>query len=385
MFKINDLLRQISNILSKNVSLSEIEGQKVWKIFWVIVALLYTLFFYLLFLKTKLDFSQWTISDWLINYEDGGFKRRGLSGSFLFMIQDAVNIPLKGQIFFIQIISYVSFLWLIYKNLKKRKLDLFLLGILLSPFVLLYPICTIANSGRKEILLVLLFYWYAMSDNRKLYDWITLICYLIIIFMHELAFFYLPFLIWISYKKNNSFDRVFSIAAIVLSFLSVAVIFIYGGNINQGKSIALLLERGVRLNPGNIFSQEFAYDFSHVLRYKLSFFVHLLELVVIVSQILYYVYYFQRKYFREYLSGFIISVVWSLPLYYLAIDWFRWIYIYSVFMFLIILFQTPETGNFKINSRGVKVWHLLITPMLFVLFYLHMNHDEILQRIHMFL
>jgi len=384
MFKINNVLHQIINFFLKEVNLSEIEEKKVWKTFWVITVLVYAFFFSLLFLKAKLEFSQWTISDWLINYEDGGFKRRGLSGSFLFAIQDAVSIPLKSQIFFIQIISYISFLWIIYKNIKKRQLDLFLIGILLSPFVLLYPICTIGNAGRKEILLIILFYWYAFADNRKLYDWITLISYLGIIFMHELAFFYLPFLIWIKYKKNNnSYDRFFSIAAILLSFLSVTIIFNYGGNINQGKSIPMLLERGIKLSPGNIFSQEFAYDFNHVLRYRLSFAVHLLELILIMSQMLYYAYYFQQKHFREYFFGFTISFFWALPLYYLAIDWFRWIYIYSVFLSLIILLQTAKKETFKINTKGIKVWHLLLTPLLFVLFYFHMNHDEIFQRLNL--
>lgn len=382
MFKINNVLHQINNILSKNISLSEIEEKKTWKILWGFVTLVYALFFYLLFQIMKLEFSQWTISDWLINYEDGGFKRRGLTGSFLFAVQDFTNISLKSQIFFIQIVSYLGFLWVIYRGLRKRSLDLFVLCILLSPFVLLYPICTIGNSGRKEILLILLFYWYAFSENKKIYDWIMVISYLGIIFMHELAFFYLPFLVWIKYKKNNnSYDYFFSITTILLSFVSVAMIFIYGGDINQGKSISLLLDRGVKLNPGNIFSQEFAYDFNHVMTYKLSFSVHILELILIASQILYYVYYFQRKYFKEYLFGFIITFIWTLPLYYLAIDWFRWIYIFSVFLFLIILFQTPKTATFKIDTRGVKIWHLLITPLLFVLFYLHMNHDEILQRL----
>ncbi|MDY0932385.1 hypothetical protein [Chryseobacterium sp. CFBP8996] len=35
-----------------------------------------------LYIKSKLPQISWTASDWLINYEDGGFKRRGLSGSF---------------------------------------------------------------------------------------------------------------------------------------------------------------------------------------------------------------------------------------------------------------------------------------------------------------
>lgn len=379
MFKIKKILCNVNNILFKNVGIGEIEEKKIWKGLVVFVIFVYVMFFYLLFLKTKLEFSQWTISDWLINYEDGGFKRRGLCGSVLFAIQDTMGISLKNQIFFIQIISYTVFLWIIYKNLQKKKLDLFLLCILLSPFVLLYPICTIANAGRKEILLILIFYGYAFLDNKKVYDWIVLIFYLGIIFMHELSFFYLPFLLWIKYKKsNNSYDLFYSATVILLSFISVIVIFNYGGNINQGQSISLLLERGVRLSPGNIFLHEFSFDFSHVIRYKLSFFVHILELVLIVSQMLYYVYYFQRKYFREFLFGFAITIIWTLPLYYLAIDWFRWIHIYSTFLFLIILFQAPKTEIFKINTKGIKVWHLLITPALFLLFYFHMNHSEIL-------
>ncbi len=382
MFKIKNVLYNVRNILSENISISELTGRKIWKALLVFVILVYVVFFYLLFLKTKLEFSQWTISDWLINYEDGGFKRRGLSGSALFAIQDTMNISLKSQILFIQIISYIVFLWIIYKNLKKKKLDLFLLGVLLSPFVLLYPICTIANSGRKEILLILIFYGYAFSDNKKMYDWIVLVFYISIIFMHELSFFYLPFLLWIKYKKNNnSYDRFFSVAIILLSFFSVALIFNCGGNINQGQSIPLLLERGVKLSPGNIFLHEFSFDFRHVIRYKLSFFLHVVELVLIISQMFYYVYYFQRKYFREFLFGFIITIVWTLPLYYLAIDWFRWIHIYSIFLFLIILFQAPKSKIFEINIKGVKVWHLLVTPTLFVLFYFHMNHDEILKNI----
>jgi len=36
----------------------------------------------------SLDKSGWFIGDWLINYSDGGFKRRGLAGNLFFLLQN---------------------------------------------------------------------------------------------------------------------------------------------------------------------------------------------------------------------------------------------------------------------------------------------------------
>ena len=46
--------------------------------------------------------SDWTMSDWLINYYDGGFKRRGLMGTLFIFFSDTFTIPLKWVVFIFQ-------------------------------------------------------------------------------------------------------------------------------------------------------------------------------------------------------------------------------------------------------------------------------------------
>ena len=49
------------------------------------------------------------LGDWLVNYHDGGFKRRGLSGSLFFIIQDITGIKLILLIYGAQMALYFTF------------------------------------------------------------------------------------------------------------------------------------------------------------------------------------------------------------------------------------------------------------------------------------
>ena len=57
------------------------------------------------------------LSEWLINYQ-GGFTRRGLSGELLFQISNIFLIPAN---FLWQIITIVSYLYLVFWFIKKTK------------------------------------------------------------------------------------------------------------------------------------------------------------------------------------------------------------------------------------------------------------------------
>ncbi|WDF47902.1 hypothetical protein PQ459_05330 [Chryseobacterium sp. KACC 21268] len=349
----------------------------------IIIVAGYTYFFYQLYLESEAEITRWSISDWLINYEDGGFKRRGLSGSILFKIQDLTGVRLQFLVLMLQISSYIFFIFIIIRQLIKKTGKVFFISLLLSPFILLFPVCTYINSGRKEILLIILLYGYAFLPKSRLYDWLCFSGFILMIFFHELTFFYLPFFLWIQFKKygkQTSLSTVF--AEILIAILATGIIYFYGGNINQGESIQLLMNRGVTLGTSNIFTEEFAYDFNHILKYRLSYFVHLIEFSIILFQLYFYVLKFQRSLFREFLSWSLFSLVWVLPLFYLGIDWFRWIYIFSCFMVLMILIQSPDKMESEVDFNQRKnLWPLLITPFSLVLFYFHMNHDEILRLI----
>ena len=60
------------------------------------VVYLYTVFFTYIHNRNS---EGYILGDWLINYQDGGFKRRGLSGSFFFLLQDFTGLSLNVLVF----------------------------------------------------------------------------------------------------------------------------------------------------------------------------------------------------------------------------------------------------------------------------------------------
>lgn len=78
-------------------------------LFFLYCFFLSVIFFYVvlkLYGKATLPIHEWTMSDWLVNYEDGGFKRRGITGTAFFAVQDLLSVPLPFQVFIVQIIFY---------------------------------------------------------------------------------------------------------------------------------------------------------------------------------------------------------------------------------------------------------------------------------------
>ena len=63
---------------------------------------------YYLFEK-HLNLVEYTISDWLINYQ-GGFTRRGLLGEIVFQINSLFPIGLRKVIYILQLVFYSFYL-----------------------------------------------------------------------------------------------------------------------------------------------------------------------------------------------------------------------------------------------------------------------------------
>ena len=349
-----------------------------FRFFVVTTIFIYLYLFYKLAIESQDDFISWTISDWLINYDDGGFKRRGLMGSLLFWIQDKTGVSLQKQVLVIQLVSYGLLVIILLKQLVKKDFNLIHLSLLLSPFILFFPVSTIPNAGRKEIMLLLLISSYAFLRKSIVYDWGCLFLFVVLIFFHELVFFYLPFLFWLQYIKNGrKIDVTYIAVGLTVSVLVMGTIYFYGGAINQGKSLSILSERGIHMQPSNIFQQEKTYDFHHVLKYKFSFFIHILEFSVILFQLYYCVWKFEKIKIKEYIVYGLICFFWVAPLFYLGIDWFRWIYIFASLFALIIICNLKERRTANDFQQRSSIVMLLITPVMIILFYLHMNHDEV--------
>ncbi|MFY7815740.1 MAG: hypothetical protein ACOVRK_11210 [Chryseobacterium taeanense] len=72
------------------------------------------------------------LADWLINYQDGGFKRRGLSGSFFFLLQDLTGLRLNYLVYFAQFLIISGFFLMYTKLIRYKVTDLLYLSLLMS-------------------------------------------------------------------------------------------------------------------------------------------------------------------------------------------------------------------------------------------------------------
>ncbi|MEG2509565.1 MAG: hypothetical protein RSA74_08945, partial [Chryseobacterium sp.] len=90
------------------------------------------------------------LGDWLINYQDGGFKRRGLSGSFFFLIQDFTGLKLNLVVYFFQVIIICGFFYTYFTLIQRKKPDLFYLSLLLSSIGFIGIFNCVDYVGKKE-------------------------------------------------------------------------------------------------------------------------------------------------------------------------------------------------------------------------------------------
>lgn len=276
------------------------------------------------------------LADWLINYQDGGFKRRGLSGSFFFLLQDLTGLRLNYLVYFFQFLIISGFFLLYTKLIRYKVTDLLYLSLLLSSIGFVGLLNTVTYVGKKEFILFLIFTWFVyVLDRGKLlkYKEYTVCAALFITsLLHEAVLFYVPYFAIALYLKTGQIQ----FRRYIKYFLSVGIpcllLFFLGKNINEGKSLEILSTRGVHPVYGIFYwnIDERDYIKEHINEYILYF----ISLSFSIFHLYYYLKFLKdRKVISILLIG---AFLFSLPLFYLAIDWGRWMYIHM--MLIIVLF-----------------------------------------------
>lgn len=152
------------------------ENTSIKKIIFLGFILIFTILIIYYFIL-KSSFSNYVYSEWLVNYA-GGFVRRGLTGSFIFLLRENFNLT-TPQIFYIVVYSnYLIFLiWsVIYlikvnQSLKVLRIETILV-VLFLPSLLLFPLNDIGGLGRKEYLFffgLLINLWLVSQTVNSLY------------------------------------------------------------------------------------------------------------------------------------------------------------------------------------------------------------------------
>jgi len=199
----------------------------LWFKIYLIVLFLFAFFF----LFEKYDNNvEWTISEWLINYQ-GGFTRRGLLGEIVFQFSKIFSVTVREMIFIFQVATYIIFYSLLYKFIRDINKSLLLVFAIFSPLFIIYPIAEVEVLARKEVFVFIsflivgnIFGQKIIKNKHFLYFSLILVTATLI---WEGVIFYIPFFIIILIIKNNFiFDRIFLIR-IILSVLPTLIIFYF--------------------------------------------------------------------------------------------------------------------------------------------------------------
>lgn len=195
--------------------------------------LLFLFIFGLIFLYDKHNVgNNWTMSEWLINYQ-GGFTRRGLLGDIAFNLAIFFNLKIRFVIFLLQATSYLLFLIVIYNFLKDIKINFLSKLAIYTPIFLLFPLAEIESLVRKETLIFILFIFFlnlaSKKFERKYCNFYIFFIFPISFLIWEPIIFLFPIIFFILYLKNyqknvlKTFLKIFfiSLPSIIIFFFTI--------------------------------------------------------------------------------------------------------------------------------------------------------------------
>ena len=297
------------------------------------------------------NYTEWTISEWLINYQ-GGFTRRGLLGEIIFQISKLGSHSIREIILISQIITYLLYFYLIYKFLKNSNKNLILVFALYSPLFIIYPIAEVEVLGRKEIFTYIAFLLvaniFSSKDlQNKHYVYVSIIL-VISCLIWEGIIIYISFFIFILLLKNNFSIKPYSLIKILSCLVpfiitSYFVIFnrldeyelkIMCDSISECYGAITYLNRSLTSNIGEVSSKfEIIYLFRYIIILLVGFFP--LSILILNSKFNLKLKFKNKNYFT---IVFIIIFMPTFIFYYIAQDWGRWISASYILSFLTYIF-----------------------------------------------
>ena len=296
---------------------------------------LFAVFF---FFQKYNNYVEWTISEWLINYQ-GGFTRRGLIGEIVFQISKLSSLTIRETILTFQITTYLLYFYLLYKFLKDTNNNILFIFAIFSPLFVIYPIAEVEVLGRKEIfiyvsfLLVVNIFSIKNIQNRH-YFYFSIIL-MISCLIWEGFVIYISYFIFILILKNNLVLNKIFLTKLLISLIPLSISFYFvffhrldeNGlkmmcqSINECYGAISYLNRSLSSNINEVTSK---FQISFLIRYILVLIIGFFPLFLLIKNSkLNYKQKFKNDYF--YLIFFIIIFTPSLIFYYIAQDWGRWV------------------------------------------------------------
>ena len=333
----------------------------------IIFLIFYSIFY--LYWKHNVG-NDWSISEWLINYQ-GGFTRRGLGGEINIFLANFFSLPLRDTIFFFQATGYLTYLIFLFIYLKDFKFNILQIFALFSPLFLLYPIAELEALGRKEIFIFLFFsiviFFSKEKFHKNVVNLIVFIFFPIMCLIWEQIILFAPFFVVILINKNKLYLFSETLTKILLIFSSTILVMIIVFTFplsNEGHEIMckyLELEFSERcygsadlLIKNTIYFDTFYIhkktQFIDYLRYIMIFFVGFFPLYLCVSknQFTNKENFITKNFKPIYLFLTIYTPI--LLLFAFGHDWGRWIHIQyslSILLYLYLIENNIISNNFN--------------------------------------
>lgn len=337
----------------------------------------------------------YALGDWLINFEDGGFKRRGLSGTLFLALSRLSGIYVGDLVLSFVIACYILFFVLLSYLLSKVKFSFYNILLIIQPTIFLLVLNDKYVVGRKEILLFIVFLTYLILyiKQRKL-TWgntiLTSSLLLITMFFHEIAIFYTPYFLilpindFINEKLPIEKKKIGVI--LVSVFIPMLLFTFFGSEINCGNTKNILLNHGVnaRVMDGVLNWPKISlFDFdTNVVNFSIKHNYFLYLTPIILSYFIIYTTYKNsisiekqiRK--RLFLKIILFLLFFSSFLFYVAPDWGRWVNIHLI-MSSLTLFYFSIRFPIKTNNEKFSFLKLIYLLVCIILcFFTTMKHVD---------
>lgn len=305
--------------------------------------------------------NSFVVADWLINYTFDGFKRRGLAGTFIILAHKYLGVSLLWSVFTFCCIVFGLVLQKIHQLIKQRYFPTLGIFLFLSPLGFMFEFNNLGIFGRKDAIIFLLFLWLiSVSSEAIRHGKLILVfslAYGLSILHHEVILFYWPWFIYLIYDKSNFNWRNALPFTSILTLVSVAAgasVFLFGKQIHSPGTNAYLLEAqmdpsildGILTFPTDFNAPNYILD----LGWKYPEFLFSIAIGVIPWLIVFWLYATLKEGLHFLRLGAIMLTL-SFPLFFVAIDWGRWIHNH----YMLLLFWAMWKVSWNLNPNTLSL------------------------------
>jgi len=307
----------------------------------------------------------YVIADWLINYR-GGFVRRGLIGEFILFAAHATHIPPPWIVVVVQMVIYIPFLLGVYRLAAPLRRGPLWYAMIFSPAGLAFMILTSFNTVRKEMLapalLTAIIFLLRRKPSAFILSLTMTVFFAVMVLSHDSLYCCLPYFFAVVALSTRSLKYAAAVSAVpfLLAAVLINVVRLHHGDL----SVAMTICRSVggqwrgtddfrSLCSGAI--GRLSWTLARSRQEELQFLYYWpLYAVLAIPSVAPYIVALVVLYKRDRLrfevkvisTIAVISALASSALFYLTIDWGRWIQMQILCLLLLILMAAQHARSF---------------------------------------